>query len=217
MGAKNVLRTQTYKLTKAELAQFLVRYDIPSYYKVMLPKRTQPMYDAPDDFVGLYIHSFTLSNLSIPLPKLVCEVLNYYQVHLYRLNPFGCAKLTTFDVMCRAYGRELAVDMFKGFLDLCPARDKLAFGKRPKADVLEVLLKPFSHLRYWKGRFFYIQNIVVPSDYPTLLLKDNRLDKKSFKDKIPYHVRELSMYQRLIRHPACVENTADSNESLVRD
>ncbi|GJR61756.1 hypothetical protein Tco_1503918 [Tanacetum coccineum] len=78
--------------------------------------------------------------------------------------------------MCRAC--EPAVDMFRGFLNLCPAGDKLTFGKRPEADVLEVLLKPFSHLRYWKGRFFYIQNTVVPSDYPTLLLKGNSVAER---------------------------------------
>nr|GEV78834.1 hypothetical protein [Tanacetum cinerariifolium] len=38
-----------------------------------------------------------------------------------RLNPFGCAKLTTFVVMCKAYGCEPSVDLFRGFFNLCRA------------------------------------------------------------------------------------------------
>ncbi|GJR83988.1 hypothetical protein Tco_0154773 [Tanacetum coccineum] len=41
----------------------------------MLPKSNQTIYDAPDGFVGLYTHSFTLENLRLPLPKFFCYVL----------------------------------------------------------------------------------------------------------------------------------------------
>nr|GFA60400.1 hypothetical protein [Tanacetum cinerariifolium] len=41
----------------------------------MLPKSNQTIYDAPDRFVCLYTHSFTLSNLMLPLPKFFCYVL----------------------------------------------------------------------------------------------------------------------------------------------
>nr|GEW43474.1 hypothetical protein [Tanacetum cinerariifolium] len=136
------------------------------------------MYVAPDGFVGYYIHSFTLSNLSIPLPKFVCKVLNYYQDHLYR--------------------------------------DKLTFGKRPKADVLKVFLKPFSHLRYWKGRFFYIQNTVVPSDYPTLLLKDNRHPAyvRTFPDPILYVAGLKLLWNHSPHQPA---NYYDGKELAFRN
>ncbi|GJR56623.1 hypothetical protein Tco_1407144 [Tanacetum coccineum] len=109
----------------------------------MLLKSHQTMYDDPDGYVGLYIHSFTQSNLRIPLPKFVCEVLNNYKVHLSRLSRFGDAKLTTFALICRSYG----------------------------------------------GKFFYIEDTVVPNDYLELLFEDNRLDKTSFKDSILYPIQ----------------------------
>ncbi|GKD23205.1 hypothetical protein Tco_1224908, partial [Tanacetum coccineum] len=63
-----------------------------------------------------------------------------------RLNPFGCAKLTTFAVMCKSYGGEPTVDLFRGFLNLCPAEDWLTFAKRSKAEAHAILLKPISCL-----------------------------------------------------------------------
>nr|GEZ18819.1 hypothetical protein [Tanacetum cinerariifolium] len=73
---------RTYELTKDEFTHFLSLYPIPSEYHVMLPKRNQTIFDAPDG-----------------------------------LNPFGCAKLTTFIVMCKAYGCEPSVDLFRGFFN----------------------------------------------------------------------------------------------------
>nr|GEZ82418.1 hypothetical protein [Tanacetum cinerariifolium] len=70
-------------LTKEELSEFLSIYPVPSEYKVMLPKRSQTIFDT-----------------------------------LNGLNPFGYAKLTTFVVMCKAYGCELSVELFRGFFNL---------------------------------------------------------------------------------------------------
>ncbi|GJW68944.1 hypothetical protein Tco_0123368 [Tanacetum coccineum] len=88
------------------------------------------------------------------------------------LNPFGYAKLTTFIILCKAYGGEPTVDLFRGFLNLCPAEDWLTFAKR---------------------------------EYFELLSKANKLDKKTFKDKIPPSIFETLMYQCLARHPANVQ------------
>ncbi|GJT39937.1 zinc knuckle CX2CX4HX4C containing protein [Tanacetum coccineum] len=133
-SAKNILHTQTCTLTKDELTKFLTDYGILSEYKVMLPKSNQTIYDAPDGFVGLYTHSFSLANLRLPLPKFFYDVLEYFRVHLSRLNHFGYAKLTTFAVMCKAYGGEPSVDLFRGFFNLYPSWEWLAFAKRPEED-----------------------------------------------------------------------------------
>ncbi|GJX23041.1 hypothetical protein Tco_0227486 [Tanacetum coccineum] len=49
-----------------------------------------------------------------------------------RLNPFGCAKLTTFIVMCKAYGCEPTVDLFRGFFNSFLGGKWLTFSKRPE-------------------------------------------------------------------------------------
>nr|GEY26449.1 hypothetical protein [Tanacetum cinerariifolium] len=118
MDAKFIIVSQTCTLTKDELSQLVVDYDIPRNIRVILPKRTQTIFDAPLGYVRLYTHSFTLFNLKNPLLEFFCEVLNYFKVHISRFNPFGLAKLTTFYVMCKAYGCEPSVDLLRAFLNL---------------------------------------------------------------------------------------------------
>ncbi|GJY41197.1 hypothetical protein Tco_0428467 [Tanacetum coccineum] len=146
MSTKRIIRTQTCILTKEELSDFLATYDIPSEYKVMLPKSNQTIYDAPDRFIGLYTHCFSLANLKLPLPKFFYDVLHYYHIHLSRLNPFGCAILTTFAVMCKAYGGEPIVELFRCFFNLYPGGQWLTFSKRSEKHIPNLLPK-------WLGRY----------------------------------------------------------------
>ncbi|GKC32933.1 hypothetical protein Tco_1040227 [Tanacetum coccineum] len=149
MSVKNTLAIQRCELSRKELDEFLSFYPIPSEYRVILPTSTHTILDAPPGYIGLYTHCFSLANLRLPLNDFFCEVLQYFKVHISRLNPFGCSKLTTFIVMCKAYDCEPSVELFRGFFNLC------------KADT------------------------IVPSKFPQLLLKENMLDVKSFKDKLP--------------------------------
>nr|GEV13966.1 hypothetical protein [Tanacetum cinerariifolium] len=79
-----------------------------------------------------------------------------------------------------------------------------ASKKRQEKHVPNLLPKVITRIEDWKGRFFFVQGFIVPSDYPELLLKDNRWDKKSFKDKLPYSIHKNLFYQRLGRHPVNV-------------
>ncbi|GJT44012.1 hypothetical protein Tco_0952727 [Tanacetum coccineum] len=85
MSAKHIIRSQTCVLTKEELSDFHSVYLVHPEYKVMLPKRNETIFDAPDG-----------------------------------LNPFVCAKLITFAVMCKAYGYEPTIELFRGFFNLFP-------------------------------------------------------------------------------------------------
>ncbi|GKF72338.1 hypothetical protein Tco_0208452, partial [Tanacetum coccineum] len=42
----------------------------------------------------------------------------------------------------------------------------------------------------WHQRFFFIQDTIVPSKFPQLLLNKNMLDIKSFKDKLPSGIKQ---------------------------
>nr|GFB21068.1 hypothetical protein [Tanacetum cinerariifolium] len=117
----------------------------------MLPKGNQTILDAPIGYVGLYTHFFTLSNLRIPLPKFFCEVVNYFKVHISRFNPFGIAKLTTFVVMCKAYGGEPTVDLLRAFLNLGPAGNWLTLSNRDDLNVPRAITKPITHIKGEKG------------------------------------------------------------------
>ncbi|GJV24051.1 hypothetical protein Tco_1376746 [Tanacetum coccineum] len=80
-----------------------------------------------------------------------------------------------FVVMCKAYGGEPSLDLLRAFLNLGPTG--------------------------WKGSFFFIKNKIVPSKYPDLLLEENKLGKKSFKDVVPLHVQEDPLYNQTATYP----------------
>nr|GEZ74763.1 hypothetical protein [Tanacetum cinerariifolium] len=56
----------------------------------------------------------------------------------------------------------------------------------------------------WHGQFFYVQDYIIPTKYPQLLFEQNKLDLKSFKDKLPPNIEENPMFQRLSRYPISV-------------
>ncbi|GJV72032.1 hypothetical protein Tco_1492027 [Tanacetum coccineum] len=175
MSAKNTLAIQRCELSRKELDEFLSFYPIPSEYRVILPTSTQTILDAPPGYIGLYTHCFSLANLRLPLNDFFCEVLQYFKVHISRFNPFGCSKLTTFIVMCKAYDYEPSVELFSGFFNLCKAG--------------------------WHQRLFIIQDTIVHSKFSQLLLKENMLDVKSLKDKLPSGIEQNPKFQRLGRYP----------------
>nr|GEW37928.1 zinc finger, CCHC-type [Tanacetum cinerariifolium] len=113
------------------------------------------IFDAPPGYVGLYTHSFSLENIRLPLIDFFCKVLEYFWVHISRLNPFGCAKLTTFVVMCKAYKLLPAskvstngFSMFKIPLSLPRAIPRIwywfsfCFNAEPPKDVEEPKVQP---------------------------------------------------------------------------
>ncbi|GJZ82229.1 hypothetical protein Tco_0647402 [Tanacetum coccineum] len=120
------------------------------------------------------------------------------------LNPFGCAKLTTFVVMCKAYGCKPTIELFQGFFNLCRAGKWLTFAKRPEKHISHLFPKVITHIEGWKEQFFYVQNSIVPAKYPQLLLEQNKYDSKSYKDKLPINIEQNPMFQRLGRYSTSV-------------
>ena len=87
-----------------------------------------------------------MSNLRIPLHPLILEFMQYYKVHISRFNPFGLTNLTTYIVMCKAYGYEPTMTVLRGFMNLYPGGDSLTLAKRGDFDVPSIILKPFSKI-----------------------------------------------------------------------
>ncbi|GJT64122.1 hypothetical protein Tco_1015602 [Tanacetum coccineum] len=117
--------------------------------------------------------------------------------------------MTTFAVMCKAYGGEPSVDLLRSFLSLGRAGDWLTLSNRGGADVPKALIKPVTHLENWKDSLFYIENKIIPYKYPKLLLEDNKLDKKSFKDKIPVQPQTDPLYTQISTYPCIVRTFLD--------
>ncbi|GKE30553.1 hypothetical protein Tco_1445937 [Tanacetum coccineum] len=111
--------------------------------------------------------------------------------------------------MCKAYGGEPSVDLLRAFLNLGPAGNWLTLSNRGGSSVPKALTKPIIHIEGCKGNFFFIENKIVPSEYPELLLEENKLDKKSFKDVIPTHARDDPLYNQIATYPCNVRTFPD--------
>ncbi|GJW23459.1 hypothetical protein Tco_0034081 [Tanacetum coccineum] len=118
-------------------------------------------------------------------------------------------KLTTFTVICREYGGEPTVNLLRSFLNLGHAGDLLTLSNRGSADVPIALIKPITHLANRKGSFFYVENRIIPSEYPELLLESNKFDKKSFGDKVPLHPELDPLYDQISTYPCHVRTFPD--------
>ncbi|GJT10001.1 hypothetical protein Tco_0857043 [Tanacetum coccineum] len=114
-----------------------------------------------------------------PVPLEYNVILHKSIQTIYDAHYVGCPKLTTFAAMCKSYGCEPSVELFQGFFNMFPGG------------------KWLTRIEGWKGRFFFIENSIVPAVYPQLLSKDNRWDSKTYKDKLPPKIEENPMFQRL--------------------
>nr|GFB83068.1 hypothetical protein [Tanacetum cinerariifolium] len=104
---------------------------------------------------------------------------------------------TIFDAPPGAYGYEPSVDLFRGFFNLCRAGKWLTFTKRSVKHVPNLLPKFITRIEGWHERFFYVQDSIIPAKYSQILSKKNKLDSKSFKDKLPLNIEKNSMFQYL--------------------
>nr|GEU31903.1 putative reverse transcriptase, RNA-dependent DNA polymerase [Tanacetum cinerariifolium] len=77
------------------------------------------------------------------------------------------------------------LDAPHGFFNLCKVGRWLTFQRRPKKHFPSLLARVITRIEGWLHPFFFIQDIIVPSKIPQLLLKENMLEVKSFKDKLP--------------------------------
>ncbi|GJR38507.1 hypothetical protein Tco_1214191 [Tanacetum coccineum] len=78
-----------------------------------------------------------------------------------------------------------------------------------------MLPKVITRIEGWHERFFYVQDSIIPAKYPQLLSEQNKLDSKSFKDKLPLNIKENPMFQRLGRYPTSVRMFPDPILFLV--
>ncbi|GJT38718.1 putative reverse transcriptase domain-containing protein [Tanacetum coccineum] len=90
------------------------------------------------------------------------------------------------------------------FFNLCRAGSWLTFQKRSEKHIPNLLPKVITHIEGWHKRFFFVQDSIFSSKYPQLLLDENKLNLKSFKDKLPPNIDENPYFQRLGRYPISV-------------
>ncbi|GJV22499.1 hypothetical protein Tco_1371519 [Tanacetum coccineum] len=75
---------------------------------------------------------------------------------------------------------------------------------RSEKHILNLLPKVITSIEGWHERFFFVHDSIISSKYLQLLLDENRLNLKSFKDKLPLNIDENPYFQRLGRYPTSV-------------
>ncbi|GKB04792.1 hypothetical protein Tco_0832987 [Tanacetum coccineum] len=90
--------------------------------------------------------------------------------------------------------------------DILPKFNQTVFNAPPGSEkhILNLLPKVITRIEGWHERFFYVQDSIIPAKYPQLLSEQNKLDLKSFKDKLPLNIKENPMFQHLSRYPTSV-------------
>ncbi|GJU78994.1 hypothetical protein Tco_1276064 [Tanacetum coccineum] len=106
---------------------------------------------------------------------------------------------------------ELSKEEFNDFLTLCPIpseyrvilpkSNQTIFDALPGSEkhIPNLLPKVITRIEGWHEQFFYVQDFIIPAKYLQLLSEQNKLDSKSFKDKLPLNIEENPMFQPLGR------------------
>nr|GEV96693.1 hypothetical protein [Tanacetum cinerariifolium] len=120
-------------MAQNDLVEFVEEYGISLCYDPKLPEPDQIALDAPGD------------------------VFDLFRCHFPLLNPFGVARVTTFNVACKAYGGKAMVPLFRAFLNLGPAGDWLNFQKSPGSDIPTHFSNSMSNIPHWISEFIFVK------------------------------------------------------------
>ncbi|GJU77875.1 hypothetical protein Tco_1274945 [Tanacetum coccineum] len=130
--SKRNLATVTYSLTQSDLMEFVEKYGIDLCYNPQLPSSEQTSLDASDGYISLCLSLFSIANLRLPLNTFCLYVFEFFDCHFPLLNPFGVARVTTFAVVCKAYGGEPTLPLFRSLYTTGPAEMSFRnFMKKP--------------------------------------------------------------------------------------
>ncbi|KAJ0814467.1 hypothetical protein HanPSC8_Chr17g0786031 [Helianthus annuus] len=98
----------------------------------------------------------------------------FHEVHLSQMNPFGLAKVSQFELACRGLESDPNLDVFLAFYKLNRSGDWYTFEIRKKNAWCYSWIT--TSLKYWKDRFFLVDDRCVPSDMTWRLKRSRLLD-----------------------------------------
>ncbi|GKD41129.1 hypothetical protein Tco_1261336 [Tanacetum coccineum] len=193
------LSTITCSLSQSDLADFFDEYDIALCYDPKLPSSNATDLDAPKGYIPLYLSLFSIGNLCFPLNNFCLDVFEIFRCHFPLLSPFGVARVTTFTVACKAYGREATVPLFRSLLTLGPTGDWLTFQKRPGFSIPTIFGDSMSNILKWKSEFIFVKQTLI-SDMRPGLISDFRHGQGSFSYPYPTEPFDEFLRARLCHH-----------------
>nr|XP_043616639.1 uncharacterized protein LOC122588563 [Erigeron canadensis] len=119
----------------------------------------------PDGYVGFYLQSASEGNVRYPFSAFMLEVLDFFEIHISTITPLGLSRIIAFEVMCRAYGGEPSLDLFRYFVQTCPSGDWATVGNRSKAGCFK---RGGLDIRDWKSQFVFMRSSLIPKEYESV-------------------------------------------------
>ncbi|GKA71701.1 hypothetical protein Tco_0777840 [Tanacetum coccineum] len=164
--AKSLYRltpSELEELSDEELREFTSEYYIPFALHPVVPAANASIADFPEGKVGVYTRFFEFANQRVPLSLFMCNVLNYYRLHISQLHCIGAAKITNFEVNCRLLAINPTVHLFRAFYHTSWSNGWVSFSKR--AGPLQCYTEKLDALRRWREMFFWVDDALVPWDF----------------------------------------------------
>ena len=117
-------------ITQQELTEFTSDFFIPFALYSAVPDATASIADFPAGKVGVYTRFFEFANQRVPLSLFLCDILNYYRIHISQLHCIGAAKITNFEVNCHLLGVNPTINLFRAFYHTSWIHGWVSFTKR---------------------------------------------------------------------------------------
>ncbi|GJR33633.1 hypothetical protein Tco_1209317 [Tanacetum coccineum] len=184
-----------FALTGKALQIFCQTYHILDEVHPQLPNLDQTIHEMPTGKIGVYTRFFEYANFRLLLSTFLVDVLRYYRIHISQLSVIGAAKVSHFEVLCRALGFESTVGLFRCLYVNSKNKGWMSFNKRPGNDAV-CYTKPLDSLKNWNDRFFWVDAFAYPAAFPW------NTSKSVLRDPFPKSSEfNAGHYATLVVHP----------------
>ncbi|XP_035831663.1 uncharacterized protein LOC118480851 [Helianthus annuus] len=144
--------------SKSYFDNLMTSIQMPKEYGAIYPQEGDTGADAPAGYITLWAEFFYDGNLRLPLTVFVAEILEFYQIHISQLSPFGMFRIRNFEYTFRAHGLDVSVENFRRFYHLTVNTGFFSFNQRQRS---KKLMTPPKGVTKWKTKFFYIRAVAV--------------------------------------------------------
>ncbi|GKB38409.1 hypothetical protein Tco_0883351 [Tanacetum coccineum] len=182
--------------TSKSLDMFCQNFHIPNEVHPQLPSPNQTIHEMPTGKIGVYTRFFEYANFLLPLSTFLVKVLKHYRIHISQLSVIGAAKMSHFEILCRVYGFEPTVGLFRCFYVNSKNKGWMSFSKRQGYDAV-CYTKPLDSLKGWNDHFFWVDAFACPASFPW------HTSKSVSKDPFPKSSEfNADHYVTLVAYPA---------------
>ena len=152
------INTTHSSLSQLDLDNFCNNFGITDDFGPLLPGPNDTIRDFPPGKIGIYCRFIEFSNFRLPLSRFLLYVLEYFRIHISQLFVLGAARVSHFELMCRSFGKDPTVTLFRRFYYSGKgAGGWMTFEKRrdrKNHPVSACYEEPFDSLKGWRDRFF---------------------------------------------------------------